>query len=117
MTALYAASCNGHLDVVRYLREAGADESIADNSGITPAQAASANGHTHVGRYLRNPLSSSTAQSRRQGGGPEVTHLKSEICELKQELRGLQTWYYMSLSLIVLIIAILIGGGYIRMFA
>ena len=111
MTALYAASCNGHLDVVRYLRDIGADISITDNAGVNPAQAAVMNGHGDVSRYLQSPLSAST---ERGGGFRGVADLKSEITVLKEELRGMQKWHYLSLSVAVVILAYLTGAGYVR---
>ena len=52
-TPLYAASCNGHLAVVRYLVEQGADmEKASSGSGWTPIIVASCWGRLEVVRYL-----------------------------------------------------------------
>ena len=50
---LYAASQNGHLEVVRLLCEAGADKDKANQNGTSPLFIASMNGHLEVVRLLR----------------------------------------------------------------
>ena len=39
----------GHLDIVKYLSESGADINIADNDGITPVYVAAQNVRTRIG--------------------------------------------------------------------
>ena len=41
----------GHLDVVKYLSESGADINKADNDGTTPVYIAAQNVRTRIGRY------------------------------------------------------------------
>lgn len=49
-----AAAENGHLDVLRYLHEAGGRELImqVDKDGRSCAHVAAKNGHSHILRYL-----------------------------------------------------------------
>ena len=51
-TALGRAALVGHLEVVRYLVEQGADREKTDTNGWTPLLNASYNGHLEVVRYL-----------------------------------------------------------------
>ena len=51
-TPLYAASHNGHLTVVQYLVEQGADMEKDDSDGWTPLTIACFEGHLDVVRYL-----------------------------------------------------------------
>lgn len=52
-TALWYASQNGHLDIVRHLLFVNGDPNIADGSGMTPMHAAAANLHTPILEELR----------------------------------------------------------------
>ena len=54
VTALYAASQEGHLEVVRLLCDAGADKDKGTVHGVTALFAAGQNGHTEVMRLLCN---------------------------------------------------------------
>jgi ankyrin repeat protein len=40
------------LEVVKYLKEAGADVTVANNDGITPVYIASQEGHLEIVKYL-----------------------------------------------------------------
>ena len=51
-TPMFHAAQNGHLDVVRFLVEAGAAKDQADNSGATPLFTAVQNGHLDIVRFL-----------------------------------------------------------------
>ena len=51
-TALFSASLHGHLDVVDYLLQQGADKDTACCLNMTSLMAASSNGHLDVVRYL-----------------------------------------------------------------
>ncbi|RFU28312.1 hypothetical protein B7463_g8022, partial [Scytalidium lignicola] len=53
-TAFYLASVNGHLEVVKFLYEHGADADIhaSNKDGWTPLNAASSNGHLDVVKFL-----------------------------------------------------------------
>ena len=51
-TPLYAAAENGHLHVVMYLVDKGADKNKYENKGNTPLHGASFHGHMHVVQYL-----------------------------------------------------------------
>ena len=53
MTPLYIAAQQGHLAVVQYLAEQGADINKATNNGQTPLRAALFNSHHEVAAYLR----------------------------------------------------------------
>eukprot|EP00439_Symbiodinium_sp_Y106_P023855 s1984_g2.t3 len=52
LTPLRLASCNGHVEIVRLLLEAGADKDLADNDGYTPLISASSRGHVEIARLL-----------------------------------------------------------------
>ena len=52
LTALFAASKNGHLEVVRLLLQANADKDKAIFDGSTPLYKAAENGHWEVARLL-----------------------------------------------------------------
>ncbi|XP_041471850.1 uncharacterized protein LOC121421254 [Lytechinus variegatus] len=52
ITPLHSASFNGHLDVVKYLIDQGAQANTANNAGVTPLHNASFNGHFDVVKYL-----------------------------------------------------------------
>ena len=41
----------GHLDVVKYLSESGADINKANNDGVTPVYVAASNVRTRIGHY------------------------------------------------------------------
>ena len=51
-TPMHDAAANGHLDVIRYLVEAGADMEREDYFGSTPLLRAAQQGHTNVVSYL-----------------------------------------------------------------
>ena len=51
-TALYMASQNGHIDVVRSLLAAGVDPQIATHNGITALDAAKHFKHTQIVAWL-----------------------------------------------------------------
>ena len=51
-TPMHDAAANGHLDVIRYLVEAGADMEREDYFGSTPLIRAAQQGHTNVVEYL-----------------------------------------------------------------
>ena len=51
-TPLYAAAENGHLHVVIYLVDKGADKNKYENKGNTPLHGATFHGHMHVVQYL-----------------------------------------------------------------
>jgi ankyrin repeat protein len=51
-TCLQNAAGHGHLEIVKFLVECGADLNKQDFDGWTPLHAASANGHLGVCRYL-----------------------------------------------------------------
>ena len=52
-TSLHRAASNGHLPVVQYLYEQGADKEASDGSGRTPLHWAASHGHLPVVQYLR----------------------------------------------------------------
>ena len=52
-TPLHWAAYNGHLRVVQYVCEQGADMDVKDLAGMTPLRWAAGNGHLHVAQYLR----------------------------------------------------------------
>ena len=54
---LYAASQNGHLEVVKMLLDKGADTRKASNNRMTPYDIALQNGHSEVVELLRYFLS------------------------------------------------------------
>ena len=54
-TVLMAASDHGHVEVVRILLEAGADENLVDIDGFTALILASEQGHGEVVRMLCPP--------------------------------------------------------------
>jgi ankyrin repeat protein len=91
MTALFAAACNGHIEVVKYLAsEAGADVNICDNQGTSPCDAAFSNGHVDLARYLREVFSAVSGEDSAAVNALEqsVESLKQEISTLKRELGG-----------------------------
>ena len=53
-TALYKAAANGHLDVVSFLLEKGADPKFRDRKGRTVLDIAVENGHEDVARRIRD---------------------------------------------------------------
>ena len=55
-TALWYASYDGHLPIVKLLVEAGADTDRADNNGKTPRAIATERGHAAVAKYLQQEL-------------------------------------------------------------
>ena len=55
-TALWGASWDGHLPIVKLLVEAGADIDRADNHGMTPRAIATKYGHAAVAKYLQQEL-------------------------------------------------------------
>ena len=63
-TALSVAADNGHLDIVRFLVEQGADMEKIDNCGWTPLLASSANGHLELVRYLLEQGANRDKESR-----------------------------------------------------
>ena len=96
MTALYIASSNGHLEVVKYLAaEAGADVNIPDSHGTTPCDAAFTNGHVELARYLREACGASSGSDPAAVSALEesIESLKHEISSLKRELGGRQRRY------------------------
>jgi len=52
-TALWAAAWKGHVHIVQYLVEQGADIDKATSAGTTPLMIAEAAGHVEVAAYLR----------------------------------------------------------------
>merc|ERR1711988_381075 len=52
MTALHAAAKGGHLEIVRFLCDAGADERLRDADGQTPVHVALRNGYQEVAHVL-----------------------------------------------------------------
>ena len=61
-TSLYMAAQNGHLPVVQYLLEYGADVNKTTNDGVTPLHIAAINGHAEVLTCLFNWGASLTAR-------------------------------------------------------
>lgn len=51
-TALFIASQNGHVEIVRVLLDGGADTEIATSNAVTPLLVASSNGHAQVVKVL-----------------------------------------------------------------
>ncbi|WAO94557.1 NACHT domain-containing protein [Fusarium falciforme] len=66
-TPLFAASNNGHVEVVKLLLEKGADMTIANNIGLTPLIAASRNGHVEVVKLLVGISSVDASKTDRLG--------------------------------------------------
>lgn len=52
MAPVYAASPNGHAEVVKLLLAMGANTSVANSDGTTPIYAASLNGHFEVVKLI-----------------------------------------------------------------
>ena len=52
-TPLHAASCKGHLDMVKYLVEAGADLNPGNYEGGTPLALARQAGQKKIGAFLK----------------------------------------------------------------
>ena len=57
-SSLRYASYNGHLDVVKYLVESGADVHV---NGDEPLRIATDNGHTEVVNYLKSKMKKKTS--------------------------------------------------------
>ena len=53
-TPLHYAAANGHLEVVKYLVEKGADVKRANENGLTAEEWARQKGHLDVVEYLRH---------------------------------------------------------------
>ena len=53
VTPLHFAAHRGHLPVVQYLCEQGADKEVSDDDGRTPLHQAAYNVHLHVMQYLQ----------------------------------------------------------------
>ena len=53
---LWAGAWGGHVNVVRWLAENGANLNKASNDGQTPMHVAAKQGHVDVMRYLREKL-------------------------------------------------------------
>ena len=51
-TPMLTAAQNGHLDIVRFLAEVGADKDQTANNGVTPLMVAAAHGHLDIVRFL-----------------------------------------------------------------
>ncbi len=56
MTPLIWAAAAGHLEIVKFLVENGANLHAQTCDGYTPLHYANANGHWEVAKFLRNKL-------------------------------------------------------------
>ena len=70
-TALSAAAGRGHLDILRYLVEQGADMEKTDRFGYSPLMDASSGGHLEVARYL---LEQGANRDKANNGGYTSLH-------------------------------------------
>ena len=52
-TALWIACCEGHIEVVRYLKSVQADETIRCDGNTTAQEIAKKRGHTHINYFFR----------------------------------------------------------------
>ena len=81
-TALIWAAWKGHLDIVKYLAEQGADLSVKDNKGDTASMIARKNNYKEVADYL-DPL---TQFKKRM---ESIVKGDNDNSELKPGIRGM----------------------------
>jgi ankyrin repeat protein len=67
-------SSSGHLDLVRFFVEHGADTAAHDEDGVTPLHSASSRGHLDLARFLVEPGADAAAQDK---DGESPLHLAS----------------------------------------